>query len=74
VTNVTTDPELVLAVEDLQERILEMLQTEPVVQELVMQEVRQRFPEYSHHTEHDSEEIVCMCQLLVYRRILGEIA
>jgi hypothetical protein len=58
--------------ESVQESILELLQTDPEVQAAVMEEFRQRFPIGA--PDHMRDECVCMVQLLVYQRILGEIA
>lgn len=76
-TTVTTDPELILGVEGVKEEIMEILQQHPTVQELVMKEFRDRFPTLLQRNELMSQvvedEIVNLCQLIVWRRILGEI-
>lgn len=62
-----------IELETVQETILELLQTSPVVQSMVKTEVYQRFP-LGVAGIGVEEEITCMVQLLVYRRILDGVA
>ena len=57
-------------VEDIRERILEMLLKDEVVTDLVHEEVSQRFPKGVSDAEGHLDEVVCMCQLLVFQRVL----
>ena len=57
-------------VEDIRERILEMLLNDEVVTDLVHDEVSQRFPKGVSDAEGHLDEVVCMCQLLVFQRVL----
>lgn len=60
--------------EDVAERILEILQTDKDVQRAVLREVFQRFPaDHWNMTEEQRDEIVCMQQIITYKRILGGI-
>jgi hypothetical protein len=57
-----------IAIETIQEQFLETLQTNPTVRAMVEDEFNGRFPNGVRY--QDNDEIVCMCQILVYRRIL----
>jgi hypothetical protein len=60
--------------EDIQERILEALQTDSSVCNYVNAEVRERWPNFDELPKETQDECVCVVQLLVYRRILNAIA
>jgi hypothetical protein len=75
-TKLTKDQDLARGIEEIQEQVLELVSQWPAVQELVMEEFRQRFNRQQRDAmdEETTDEVICMCQLLVYRRILQEIA
>lgn len=63
------------AIEDLQEQILELMSHNVTVREIVNKEVIQRFgSDFDRISQDGKDEMVCVVQLLVYRRILGGIA
>ena len=58
-------------VEDLRERVLELVSTDETVRDLVSDEVMARFPKGVPSEQPETlDEVVCMCQLLVFDRIL----
>jgi hypothetical protein len=57
-------------VEGVREQILEILSKDETVCDLVHEEVGLRFPRGVADQEGHLDEVVCMCQLLVYDRIL----
>ena len=59
--------------EDVREKILELLSKDPVVQTMARVEFDKRFPGHpvtNPGMEKKHDEIVCMCSLLVYDRVL----
>lgn len=57
--------------ENVAERILEILQTDVAVHDAVVEELQQRFPKNAYNmSAAQREEVICMQQIIVYKRIL----
>lgn len=61
--------------EDIAERILELLQTDPIVDKHVSTCIDHRFPKdvWDTFSQETKDEIICMEQTLVFKYILSEV-
>lgn len=61
-----------VGIEAVQEQILEILQTSPVVKTMVANELLARFGFHYTFAENQrlTDELTCVCQLLVFQRVL----